>query len=157
MSLGLQLIALRASVERVLVSEKPNAVSQFLPTSRVKRIIEMAFDIARREGSSVVDTGHLLLAIVEEGNGIAAHVLRDNGVTDERAGAALAGLRQAGQADAGRIGQALTRVYRRRHLDIKDEEGRTVAIDILFPAEYSEEQCSALTARVKKAVSSHAE
>jgi ATP-dependent Clp protease ATP-binding subunit ClpC len=59
-------------------------VEQVIPTSRVKRIIEISFLEATRMGHDSVDTGHLLIGVVKEGEGIAALMLADLGATAER-------------------------------------------------------------------------
>jgi ATP-dependent Clp protease ATP-binding subunit ClpC len=63
--------------------ERPR-VEQVIPTSRVKRIIEISFLEATRLGHQSVDTGHLLLGVVKEGEGIAAIMLQDLGASAER-------------------------------------------------------------------------
>ena len=150
-NLGIKLAELRAAMEKVLASSQPGVVESITPTSRVKRIIELSFEIARRENSPVVDTSHMLLAIVEEGQGIAAHVLKDRGVTVDRLKKEITGLRQAGQADA--IPASSRKLpFQHRHLDVKDPEGRRIVIEILFPTEYSDAQCNAAAARVERAI-----
>ena len=150
-NLGIKPAELRAAMESVLGSSQPAAVESITPTSRVKRIIELSFDIARRENSPAVDTSHMLLAIVEEGEGIAAHVLEDRGVTVERLTTEITALRQAGQAESL---QASSRKppFQHRHLDVKDPEGRRIVIEIMFPTEYSDAQCDATAARVERAI-----
>ncbi|HUW63364.1 MAG TPA: ATP-dependent Clp protease ATP-binding subunit [Spirochaetia bacterium] len=44
-------------------------------TPRAKRVLELAVDEARRMGQNYVDTEHLLLGLIREGEGVAAHVL----------------------------------------------------------------------------------
>jgi hypothetical protein len=56
---------------------------RIVPTSRVKRVIELAFNLAGSTGSRV-GTQHLLLALSREGEGIAAHVLGELGATHVR-------------------------------------------------------------------------
>jgi hypothetical protein len=53
------------------------------PTKRVKKVIEIAFEETKRLKSGYVGTEHLLLGILIEGEGVAAHALRDSGVTEE--------------------------------------------------------------------------
>ncbi|MGE4273378.1 MAG: ATP-dependent Clp protease ATP-binding subunit [Desulfitobacterium sp.] len=53
-------------------------------TPRVKRILELANEEARRHGVSYVGTEHLLLGLLMEGEGVAARVLRNLGVSPER-------------------------------------------------------------------------
>jgi hypothetical protein len=50
---------------------------RIVPTSRVKKVIELAFQVAG-EGNRVA-TDHILLALSQEGDGFAAHVLNDLG------------------------------------------------------------------------------
>ena len=71
----------RDLIATVLGRNERVAVWQIVPTSRVKIVIEIAFEEARRLGHDTVDTGHLLMALVMEGEGIAAHVLEDLGAT----------------------------------------------------------------------------
>src|SRR5256885_11838629 len=83
----------RATSENVLGRNERIIVQQIIPTSRVKKVIELAFGVARREGSAEVNPEHMLIGLVEEGEGIAAHVLADLGVTLE----ALTAGRSGGQ------------------------------------------------------------
>jgi Clp amino terminal domain, pathogenicity island component len=52
------------------------------PTKDVRRVIEIAFEEAKKLKSRYVGTEHLLLGILVEGEGVAAHALRDSGVTE---------------------------------------------------------------------------
>ena len=83
-ALGIAEAAARASVDTGLAGARPGWTAQFVPTARLKRIIEMAFNICSSMGHPRVGTGHILLALSAEGEGIAAHVLRDLGATPER-------------------------------------------------------------------------
>ncbi|HIQ06172.1 MAG TPA: hypothetical protein EYH31_10895 [Anaerolineae bacterium] len=49
-------------------------------TPRTKRVIELAAEEARRMGHPSIGTGHLLLGLIQEGEGLAIEVLRDLGV-----------------------------------------------------------------------------
>ena len=53
-------------------------------TPRVKRILELAKMIAQEIGEYYVDTEHILLGILEEGEGMAIKVLNDLGVESEK-------------------------------------------------------------------------
>jgi ATP-dependent Clp protease ATP-binding subunit ClpA len=66
------------------VRYKRSSVQRVIPTSRVKRIIEISFLEATRLGHESVDTGHLLMGVVMEGEGIAAILLADPGATAKR-------------------------------------------------------------------------
>lgn len=50
------------------------------PTPQLKKIINIAYDEARREGHSLITPEHLLLGILGEGEGIAAYILRRFGI-----------------------------------------------------------------------------
>ena len=53
-------------------------------TRRADQIIRLAKEIARQDGQGFVGTEHLLLAIMREGTGLGAQVLRSKGVTEEQ-------------------------------------------------------------------------
>lgn len=148
---GLELNALRAVIERVLTGNEPIVGKQMIPTSRVKRIIEMAFEDARSHSQMVVGTDNMLVAVLAEGEGIAAHVLLDRGVTVERVRAEISRLRDQGAADRVRPAAAAGS-RKHRHLEIADSQGRPVLIDVIFPTEYSDTECESLAARIRQAI-----
>ena len=76
----------RAAIDRRLRGKRQKLGRPIIPTSRVKRVIEMAFGVCREMGHPRVGTGHILLALAAEGEGVAAHVLSDLGATSERIG-----------------------------------------------------------------------
>ena len=59
---------------------KASSYIEIVFTPRAKRIIELAFEEARHLGHNYIGTEHLLLALVKEGEGVAARVLMDLGV-----------------------------------------------------------------------------
>ena len=73
----------RRTIENVLGRNERIIIQQIIPTSRVKKVIELSFAAAQREGSAFVTPMHLLIGLMEEGEGVAAHVLQDLGVTLE--------------------------------------------------------------------------
>ena len=79
----------RRTIATVIGRTERIVIQQIIPTSRVKMVIEIAFEEARRMGHERVDSGHLLMALVMEGEGIAAHVLEDMGATAQKVVAAL--------------------------------------------------------------------
>ena len=91
-NLGVEIETVRTTIESVLGRNERLIVQQIIPTSRVKKVIEIAFEEAKRMGSNHVDTEHLLLGLLIEGEGIAAHVLQDLGATLERVREELATL-----------------------------------------------------------------
>lgn len=147
-NMGIQIAEVRGAISSILQSSPQIGITQFLPTSRVKRVIEIAFEEARRDNMSQVETGHILIALLEEGEGVAAHVLEDRGVTVEKARGEIAGLRSGGKTEAVGGGPSPTR----RHLALSDENGKPIGIDVLFPADYSREQQDRLMTRIVQAV-----
>jgi ATP-dependent Clp protease ATP-binding subunit ClpC len=148
-NMGLQLTDLEADVEVALRNAPHESrITQIIPTSRVKRVIELAFDEAHREGMSQVETSHLLSALLIEGQGIGAQVLAARGVTVNRVSAEVARLRAAGKAEGHGSGPSPIR----RHLALTDEKDRPVAIDVLFPRDYSADEQDDLMLRIHQAV-----
>lgn len=84
-SMGIEIGRVRQVIEAVLGRNERILIQQIVPTSRVKKVIEISFDEARRMGHNYVGTEHVLLGLLIEGEGIAAHVLQDLGVTVEKA------------------------------------------------------------------------
>jgi hypothetical protein len=80
-SLGVEIGGVRSTIESVLGRNERLIIQQIIPTSRVKKVIESAFEEARRMGTNYVGTEHLLLGLLVEGEGIAAHVLNDLGAS----------------------------------------------------------------------------
>ncbi|MBJ7605120.1 MAG: ATP-dependent Clp protease ATP-binding subunit [Candidatus Dormibacteraeota bacterium] len=80
-NLGVEIGKVRQTIESVLGRSERIVIQQIIPTSRVKRVIEISFEEARRMGKTYVGTEHLLLGLLIEGEGIAAHVLEDLGAS----------------------------------------------------------------------------
>ena len=87
--LGIDTSMVRKTIESVLGRNERIIMQQIIPTSRVKKVIELSFEEARRLGRNYVGTEHLLLGLLIEGEGIAAHVLEDLGATLEKVRAEL--------------------------------------------------------------------
>lgn len=121
-----------------------------VPTSRVKRIIEMAFVEARDDRSEVVETGHLLIALVREGQGIAAHALDDRQISLDMIWTEIGRLKASGMAEKSAHKDRPR--LRLRQLDATDSSGRAIAVDVHLPLEYSQEDEDQLAARILKAV-----
>jgi ATP-dependent Clp protease ATP-binding subunit ClpC len=83
-NLGVEIGRVRQTIESVLGRNERAIVQQIIPTSRVKKVIEISFEEARRMGHNYVGTEHLLLGLLIEGEGIAAHVLEDLGASLEK-------------------------------------------------------------------------
>ena len=88
-ALDVSIDQVREAVREMIERNERIIIQRIIPTSRVKQVIEISFREARRMGNSSVDTGHLLMGLVLEGEGIAAHVLEDLGVARDRVTSAV--------------------------------------------------------------------
>jgi ATP-dependent Clp protease ATP-binding subunit ClpC len=86
---GIEIEPVRELIKSVIGRSERILIQSIIPTSRVKQVIEISFGEARRMGHNYVDTGHLLMGLVIEGEGIAAHVLADLGATLEKVAPAV--------------------------------------------------------------------
>ena len=80
-NMGVDIDTVRDVIRSVLGRNERIIIQQIIPTSRVKKVIEISFEEARRMGHDSVGTEHVLLGLMLEGDGIAAHVLLDLGAT----------------------------------------------------------------------------
>jgi ATP-dependent Clp protease ATP-binding subunit ClpA len=96
--LNVDLVNARGIIGTVMKPEADERIiiQHIIPTSRVKKVIEISFEEAREMGDGFVGTEHLLLALLVEGEGIAAHVLEDLGVTLETVRTRIASVRKTG-------------------------------------------------------------
>ncbi len=83
-NMGVQLRNVRSAVEFIIGRGEGRVVGEVDLTPRVKKVIELAVDEARRLDHSYIGTEHLLLGLVREGEGIAAGVLESLGVNLEK-------------------------------------------------------------------------
>ncbi len=81
-SAGLESAALEGAVSKLVGVGAPGCAPTQGLTPRCRRIIELAAQSAR--GSRGVGTEHLLLGILQEGDGVAARVIADSGVHLQR-------------------------------------------------------------------------
>ena len=88
-NLGLSKPEIQTAIDRVLSGKTPHRADRIVPTARVKRVIEIAFDLCGTRGDSRVSTGHLLLALATEGKGLAAQVLSAAGTSADLISAEL--------------------------------------------------------------------
>ncbi len=73
-------------------------------TQRAERVFVLAESITKRLGHKVIGTEHLLLALVEEGEGIAAKALKDIGLDAEKISAKIIHITGINQPFTGEIG-----------------------------------------------------
>ena len=83
-ALGLESTKIQQEVEKLI--GKGEKVSQTIHyTPRAKKVIELSMDEARKLGHSYVGTEHILLGLIREGEGVAARVLNNLGVSLNKA------------------------------------------------------------------------
>ncbi len=92
--LGAGLETVRPMVESLLGPTAPITIQRSIPTSRMKRVIELSFEEAQRDASDYVHTQHLLVGLLLMKDGLGAHVLHDLGVTVERVRSEIDRLRE---------------------------------------------------------------
>jgi ATP-dependent Clp protease ATP-binding subunit ClpC len=83
-NLDVDLRKVRAEVERLVEQgTSPVSGSQLPFTPRAKRVLELALEEAQNLGHNYIGTEHLLLGLIRESDGPAAHVLQNLGVKPE--------------------------------------------------------------------------
>jgi ATP-dependent Clp protease ATP-binding subunit ClpC len=104
-SLGLDLNKVRDEVERIVAPGDSRVGDELGLTPRAKKVLELAQEEGRRQGVSYVGTEHLLLGLIREGEGVAARVLINQGLTMDSVRRQvlmlLGGVGPASQAQAG--------------------------------------------------------
>jgi hypothetical protein len=90
--MGIHERTVRAALQHMVFNKPAPRNPGIIPTSRVKKVIEIAFKLCGAAGDPNVSTGHILLALATEREGIAAHVLKDMGATPERIKSAMEAL-----------------------------------------------------------------
>lgn len=81
--IGLDLEKIRTQIEQLVGVTAPYS-GDIGFTPRVKRVLELANEEARRQGVTYIGTEHLLLGLIMEGEGIAARVLANLNVNPEK-------------------------------------------------------------------------
>lgn len=81
--LGVDEVRVRGTIENAQGKNR-NTANRATPTTRVRRVIEIAFDESLRMRKERVESGHLLIGLAMEGEGMAAHVLHDSGANQAR-------------------------------------------------------------------------
>jgi ATP-dependent Clp protease ATP-binding subunit ClpC len=83
-ALGLSPEKVQKEVE-TLIGRGQESVQTIHYTPRAKKVIELSMDEARKLGHSYVGTEHILLGLIREGEGVAARVLNNLGVSLNKA------------------------------------------------------------------------
>lgn len=83
-SLGVEAHKLRSAVEEIIGLGDEKVTGRIGLSPRTKRIVELAVNQARNMGTAYIGTEHLLLGLVEEGEGVAVDVLQSLGISLEK-------------------------------------------------------------------------
>ncbi|MGZ4134724.1 MAG: ATP-dependent Clp protease ATP-binding subunit, partial [Tumebacillaceae bacterium] len=83
-SLGLSSDKVQKEVEKI-IGRGPGQTAGMAYTPRAKKVIELSIDEARKLGHNYVGTEHILLGLIREGEGVAARVLANLGVSLNKA------------------------------------------------------------------------
>lgn len=81
-NLGVDINTIRKAVKGLIAPSRENP-DEIGITPRVKKVFELANDEAQKWGVNYVGTEHLLLGLAREGEGVAAQVLMDLGISTE--------------------------------------------------------------------------
>jgi len=86
-SLGLGLDKIQSEVESLIGRGTEQNGGNYTPnyTPRAKKVIELSMDEARKLGHTYVGTEHILLGLIREGEGIAARIMNNLGVSLNKA------------------------------------------------------------------------
>ncbi|HOJ92169.1 MAG TPA: ATP-dependent Clp protease ATP-binding subunit [Dictyoglomaceae bacterium] len=79
-NLGLDLNYLRSEIERLIGRGDGTSYGALPFTSRAKKVLEYASESAQELNHNYIGTEHLLLGLLKEGEGVAAHILEGMGV-----------------------------------------------------------------------------
>lgn len=90
--IGCNTRAIRTETERHLARGSGRLGSEMQLAPRAKRVIDLSYDECKRLGASMVDTEHLLLALIREGEGLAGQALAKCGADLEQARKAVKSL-----------------------------------------------------------------
>jgi len=103
-SLGLEVAKIQQEVEKLIgVGKEPMKTIHYTP--RAKKVVELSQDEARKLGHSYVGTEHILLGLIREGEGVAARVLNNLGVSLNKARQQVLQLLGSNESQAGRNGR----------------------------------------------------
>ncbi|MFD1363500.1 ATP-dependent protease ATP-binding subunit ClpC [Lentibacillus salinarum] len=103
-SLGLEVAKIQEEVEKLIgTGKEPMQTIHYTP--RAKKVVELSQDEARKLGHSYVGTEHILLGLIREGEGVAARVLNNLGVSLNKARQQVLQLLGSNESQAGRQGR----------------------------------------------------
>jgi ATP-dependent Clp protease ATP-binding subunit ClpC len=146
---GVDLDAVRSRLA-TMRSQERITIQQIIPTSRVKKVIELSFEEALRLGAAEVTTGHMVVGLLLEGEGTAAQILKERGATVDDVRELLAMLTEASDDAIGEPPgtidtETVRRILASAERDAAELGSRVVGSENLLRALISED---AFTAKV---------
>src|SRR5690625_4183270 len=115
-ALELEIPKIQEEVEKLIgVGKEPMKTIHYTP--RAKKVVELSQDEARKLGHSYVGTEHILLGLIREGEGVAARVLNNLGVSLNKARQQVLQLLGTNESQAGRQGRGQSANVRTPTLD----------------------------------------
>src|SRR6266567_7402649 len=78
--LGVSPVRVRGDLEKQVKQGPGGGIGEMQLTPRSKRVIDLAYEEAQAQSAEYIGTEHLLLALLREGEGLAARVLTEWGV-----------------------------------------------------------------------------
>ena len=109
-ALGLGPEKIQKEVENLIGHGQENTQSIPHYTPRAKKVIELSMDEARKLGHSYVGTEHILLGLIREGEGVAARVLNNLGVSLNKARQQVLQLLGSSETSSGHQGGSTSNV-----------------------------------------------
>lgn len=100
LSLGISAEKVQVEVEKI-IGPGQSSTSAMTYTPRAKKVIELSIDEARKLNHSYVGTEHILLGLIREGEGVAARVLGNLGISLNKARQQVLQLLGGDMAEAG--------------------------------------------------------
>ena len=131
--LGARPERVREAVERLVGRGESRPTVHLALTPRSKRVLELAVDEARRMNEKQVDTEHLLLGLVREGQGVAVDILRSMGISPSRIRARISQASGSSSASMAPDDRPEVRLRRETKTPVVDQLG----IDLTAQAEQS--------------------
>jgi ATP-dependent Clp protease ATP-binding subunit ClpC len=120
--LGIDFDQIQQAIEDMVTTQSGTLTIGEIPfTPRAKRVLELSIDEARLHNHNYVGTEHLLLALIREGEGVAARVLQELGADHEKVRKEIMKLLGSGQKGSGESASK-----RKKETPVLDQFGRNL-------------------------------
>ncbi len=123
--LGIDFDQIQQAVEDMVTTQSGTLTIGEIPfTPRAKRVLELSIDEARMHNHNYVGTEHLLLALIREGEGVAARVLQDLGADHEKVRKEI--MKLLGSSGKGAPGETGEASKKKKETPVLDQFGRNL-------------------------------